>query len=295
MSRATLALLVIGLSSACGGPNENGEKGSADSTQSSSSAESSSAESSSATSEDETSATTGVDDTTWTCGSPCDIWNPVDCPSGQKCTAVDCTSEGQGVWDSYVCRQIQGDAQRGDPCQMFGAPTSGDDSCAGGLTCWDVDPLSGEGYCIEYCTGLVTDPVCPAMHYCSINGDGILVLCIQNCDPLMNDCRAGQLCGPSPSSNGFVCIADASGGMNPAGTPCQFVNECNDGLICINSVLVPDPSCDLDPMQGCCTPLCDHTQAETCPLAAEGATCQPYFEVGNAPEGYERVGVCALP
>ena len=33
----------------------------------------------------------------------------------------------------------------------------------------------------------------------------------------------------------------------------------------------------------------------TCPLKAQGAECQPFYEMGMAPPGKENLGVCGLP
>ena len=45
---------------------------------------------------------------------------------------------------------------------------------------------------------------------------------------------------------------------------------------------------------GCCQAVCDLSEAM--PAGCTGSeTCEPWFEEGNVPPGYEDVGVCALP
>ena len=52
------------------------------------------------------------------CGAECDIWNPDDCPEGEKCTSVAC-EVGSGSWDSNVCREIGGSKVEGDECMYM--------------------------------------------------------------------------------------------------------------------------------------------------------------------------------
>jgi len=114
---------------------------------------------------------------------------------------------------------------------------------------------------------------------------------LPNCDPLEQDCSQSQLCLPNTAGDAFVCVLDASGGAHPYGSPCEFLNVCNPGLWCIDASSVPEPACEN--AVGCCSPVCDLDAAEPCPGA--GLVCTSYYESGSAPEGYEHIGVCALP
>jgi hypothetical protein len=223
------------------------------------------------------------------CGDECDIWAQNDCPEGQKCTAVACEI-GSSAWDSNVCRDIQGDAQTGDLCMMTdGSSTSGNDTCAEGSLCWDPDPDSNVGTCVAFCEGPADSPSCEAGTLCGVNNDGVLPICLPTCDPLAQDCEnTDNLCLPTPASDGYYCVLDASQQMAPYGAPCSYLNGCNTGLLCVDPAGVPEPECAS--AWGCCSPMCSLAAAEPCPGA--GQTCEPVFD--PQPPGYEDVGVCII-
>ena len=89
----------------------------------------------------------------------CDIWNPDDCPEGEKCTAY--ATMGSS-WDANKCVPVMGDKQFLEPCMAFGdnPGVSGLDDCAKGSMCWDVGQ-DATGYCVEFCKGAPNDPSCP--------------------------------------------------------------------------------------------------------------------------------------
>jgi hypothetical protein len=223
------------------------------------------------------------------CGQECDIWNPGDCPDGEKCTMVACEI-GSNSWDSHVCREVQGDAQVGDACfYTDGSGVSGNDTCALGSVCWNADADTGFGTCLAFCEGSADVPICPEGGSCNISGSGILSICFPGCDPLAQDCDASNdLCIPDPDGGGYVCVFDASGDMAPYGTPCNYVNSCNTGLLCIDAAGVPEAACAS--AAGCCSPMCDLDEMNSCPGA--GQTCEPVFD--PQPEDYEHVGVCTI-
>ena len=226
------------------------------------------------------------------CGTECDIWNPADCPTGEKCTAVACEI-GSNAWDTNVCRPVDGDKNEGDDC--MGAGTDGNDDCAAGLMCWDADATTGLGTCISFCIGSPTAPNCPnESQLCAQANDGTLPICLDECDPLSADCpQTDDLCIPNPGEPGFVCVLDASGGMSPYGTPCNGPNEddnsCNQGLICIPSESVPETDCGSSP--GCCSPICDLSSSDPCP--GQGQMCLPFYD--TPVPNYGDVGICAIP
>ena len=223
------------------------------------------------------------------CGEECDIWNPNDCPEGEKCTAVAC-EVGGSAWDSNVCREIQGTAAVGDECMYTdGSGVSGNDTCELGAMCWNADADSGIGTCIAFCTGSPEAASCPAGTSCTIVNNGVLVICLPGCDPLAQDCESSnELCIPQAGGEGYVCALDASGDMAPYGTPCNYANSCNLGLICGDPAGVPEPECAS--AAGCCTPMCSISAGEACP--GTGQTCEPVFD--PQPPGYEDVGVCTI-
>ena len=83
--------------------------------------------------------------------------------------------------------------------------------------------------------------------------------------------------------------------MAPVGTPCEFNNVCNVGLMCANQDFFPGPDCAGS--IGCCTPFCDteNGDADCEGLSLEGAVCIPFYGDDPAPEGLEHVGVCGMP
>ena len=221
----------------------------------------------------------------------CDIFTQ-DCPEGQKCESVD--MDGDGAWDTNTCVPIMGDAVAGEPCTAEGA--SGIDTCAKGYVCWHVDE-NGDGLCVPHCTGSYENPMCEECTSCVIGQDGILVMCLSGCDPLADDCVGSQVCVGDPNSDGFVCVLDASGGMAPAGTPCEFANVCNPGTMCADAEAVPHPACE--GALGCCTPFCDYEQpGGACDGLAEevpGIECVPYHEDPDPDSCTGAVGVCVVP
>ncbi len=240
------------------------------------------------------SATTGVCEFICEEDSPgptidCDIFAQ-DCPEGQKCAAYD--SDEDGAWDSTKCVTLTGDGQLDDPCTAEPGATGVDD-CDAGYMCWNVDE-EGMGTCYALCTGSPENPMCPEGGQCAICQTCVIPLCIPDCDPLLQDCGNGELCVNDPNSGGFVCVLDASEGDAPEGTPCEFVNVCNKGTTCVS----PDfyPSLECMGWIGCCAPFCDtdNGDADCVGLSVADAECVAFYGDGEAPPGYENVGVCGI-
>lgn len=223
------------------------------------------------------------------CGEQCDIWAEGDCPEGEKCTAVAC-EVGSNSWDSNVCRPINGDAAPGDECMYTdGSGVSGNDDCGEGSMCWNADGDTGIGTCVAFCTGSPAASTCASGTTCAILNDGVLPLCLPGCDPLAQDCESSnEICLPDPSGSGYICALDASGDMAPYGTPCNYANVCNSGLLCINAEGVPEAECAS--AQGCCSPMCSISSGDACP--GDGQSCEPVFEM--QPPGFEDVGICTI-
>jgi hypothetical protein len=158
--------------------------------------------------------------------------------------------------------------------------------------CWDVDGVTQMGTCVAMCTGSPDEPVCadPSTH-CAISGGGALILCIPGCDPIDQPCPDGDVCIPNPDDpESFVCAPDASGPEGQTFDPCEYVNECDAGHLC----LPPQLAGECDPMiLGCCLAYCDITQPNTC--TGQGLECIPWFPEGLAPPTLENVGFCGLP
>lgn len=230
------------------------------------------------------------------CGSDptpeCDIWDPDGCPDGEKCNAY---ATAGTSWDANKCVMVMGDDQPGDDCTATdGSGVSGNDTCAEGSMCWDIDSETMNGYCVEFCTGAPNNAKCEGDTICAIYNDGVLPLCLPSCDPLSAgaDCpNERNVCIADPGGLGFVCVLNASGDMAPYGTECQYVNSCNQGLFCAAAEAVPGCAGS----QGCCSEFCDVNQPNTCSGMGGGQECVPWFAMGDAPPGYEDVGGCAIP
>ena len=216
----------------------------------------------------------------------CDPWlmPEQDCPAGQKCTF-------DGQFGHTHCVDIVPDPHGlYEPCMTLPGGQLGDDDCAAGLVCWNVDPETGVGFCIGFCLGPADAPTCadPGAS-CVVCQECNPAVCLPGCDPLAQDCVGQDLCIPDGFGDKFVCVLDASGDAGQAFDPCEFANTCDPGLTCADPAFAKE----CDPMaSGCCLPFCDLTMP-TCP--GDGLTCAAWFEPGKAPPGLENVGLCRLP
>ncbi|MCX4241145.1 hypothetical protein [Paraliomyxa miuraensis] len=223
----------------------------------------------------------------------CDLFAQ-DCPRGEKCTPW--ADDGGPYWNSTRCVPVVADpAGTGEPCHVESSPTSGLDDCDRGAMCFGADPRTLEGICTPLCID-PRDPHCEDPdRYCPIAGDGVLLLCLETCDPLQRECPPAWACHPVHEQ--WVCVADGSGDMGAYGDPCEFINACDPGLVCLDSASVP-PGLPCRGAPGCCTEVCDITDPlgdQQCTGWAEGQICQSWYGGGEAPMGLENVGVCALP
>jgi hypothetical protein len=220
----------------------------------------------------------------------CDVWAQ-DCSEGQKC--MPWANDGGSSWNATKCSPLDPNpAQPGDACAVEGSGVSGIDDCDVSSMCWDVDPETNMGTCIAFCSGSEANPVCEdPSTTCAIANEGVLILCLPNCDPLLQDCIEGQAC--YPIDDDFACAPDASAEMGVFGNACEFINACDPGLFCANPDAVPNCAGG-----GCCSTFCDLSDPDgsaACPGAAGGQECVAWYEEGQVPPGYENVGACAIP
>ncbi|MBK8264466.1 MAG: ribulose phosphate epimerase [Nannocystis sp.] len=223
-------------------------------------------------------------------GGECDIWAQ-DCPEGEKC--MPWANDGGSAWNATKCSPLDMNAKPlGDEC--MGGGVSGVDNCDKGSMCYYVDGETGLGVCIPFCIGTPDSPSCAdPNNQCSISNNGVLILCRQKCDPLLQDCEGAAACLPAAGSDFFVCIVDASGENGKAGDPCEFLNACDPGHFCATASFVPDCVAT-----GCCTEFCDLSDPDKdsqCSMQDKGVTCTNYYEPGTEPPGLENVGACLLP
>jgi hypothetical protein len=217
---------------------------------------------------------------------PCDTFDP-DCPEGFKCNAY--ADDGGDSWNALFCFPLDRDpAGVGQSCMVEGDLASGVDNCEFGSMCWDVDPDTNVGTCVEFCGGSIDDPTCADFHTCVSANDQVLNLCLPFCDPLLQDCSEGQAC--YPFNEAFICAVDASGENGADGEECEYINVCDPGLFCAATDVVADCAS----LAGCCTPFCDASDPiDGCPSSQED--CIPWFAEGEAPPGFEDVGACVMP
>jgi hypothetical protein len=109
-------------------------------------------------------------------------------------------------------------------------------------------------------------------------------VCLASCDPLAPACDAGQACAWLIPE--FSCL-EVPSDARPLGEPCGFVNDCQPGGICLESV--GHPSCA---GAACCAASCDLDLPDTC---APGTVCQPFLPDGRATPDQASIGVCTVP
>ncbi|MFV8756325.1 ribulose phosphate epimerase [Nannocystaceae bacterium ST9] len=213
---------------------------------------------------------------------PCDPFAK-DCPMGEKC--VPYSTDGGGVWDANKCVPVTGDGQAGDTC-TWGGIAAGTDDCDADSICWDVMEVDGQalGVCTSLCEGTANDPICGAETSCLIANEGSITLCIQTCDPLLQDCNEGLGC--YWANEDFNCVFTSQD--IPTGEPCGYINDCTPGNLCADASALP--ACM---GSACCAPYCDLAAPDCAAIA--GTECTTFFEEGQAPPGYEDVGICVLP
>lgn len=210
----------------------------------------------------------------------CDQWVQ-DCPPGQKCTAAE--DDNGNLWNTTRCVAVAEDPDGvGEACTVEGSVASGIDSCDFGQICWVTNWKTLVGVCREYCSGTPHSPVCAPSHYCQLTADGVLTICLPECDPFAQDCGPAEGC--YGGSEWFGCAPDSSGDEGNFGDPCEFVNACSIGLSCQSGSELAD--CETG---ACCTSFCDISEAAPCP---EGYTCNAFHEPGNAPPNQENYGYC---
>ena len=213
----------------------------------------------------------------------CNPWDP-DCPEGTKCMAW--ANDGGSSWNALKCAPLDPDpVGPGEVCTSENG-VSGIDNCDAHSMCWDVDGETQEGVCVAFCTGTEQDSMCDPGFDCVVPAEGVLILCLPNCDPLLQNCPGDNLC--IPSGEQFICVLDGSGEAGLYGDPCEYSNACNPGLYCLNPEYVE--GCRAI---GCCTPFCDTSRPLMCPGATQ--ECIRWYEEGMEPPGFEHVGICGIP
>ena len=213
----------------------------------------------------------------------CDVFAQ-DCPDGEKCTFYTDAAYPSGA---NKCVPVMGDGQEGDPCMALGE--AGTDNCALGHLCWGITQDTMMGTCIALCGEGNT---CPNDAPCTVTNDGTLPLCLPTCDPLAPECPDAWACYDDPSG-GWFCDLDVSGDNGAHGDPCEYINSCDSGLICVAATAVDSQTCSGAGSSGCCAIVCDISDPISCPGASE--QCISYYGMDPAPPQFMNVGVCVIP
>ena len=200
-----------------------------------------------------------------------------DCPKAEACYPV-----GDGDFD---CAPV-GNGNHGDDCEFL-------NDCGAGLACvLDVcEPLCdvetqadcGPGTCEPLEPGGSVGVCLGSPITCDPGEVEYAGGCYASCDPLMQDCEAGEGCFLVGEPVAFICIPDGEAVQNEA---CEFVNSCSAGFTCVTGTALPG-----EPNPGGCTEYCDLSGPETCP---DGLTCIDIITPPDEPAGAENVGACVL-
>lgn len=163
--------------------------------------------------------------------------------------------------------------------------TTGMDDCERGSMCW-------QGRCRPFCGYLNEPPECEPASDCYIFLN--LWMCMKWCHPLSPDCFEEDRC--LFTGVGFQCepipVAEKLG----PGEPCVYESDCAAGLFCGDASLFGGQCAG----QSCCTTICetdlpdvdDGENGGKCPEPE--MVCRDGF-LDNAPDGFDRLGVCAIP
>jgi len=219
----------------------------------------------------------------------CDPWSQ-DCPPDSKCTP---SAGGCDTFQGNICTELpRQPVAVGGACVSEDGPLSGRNDCDVGATCWFVDPDALTGTCVGLCKGSPDAPDCshvPDSACVFAHGSGAAPLCLPTCHPFVPTCPSGHHCHPSPGeADPFACAPD---GPDPLGAVFEACGgtACAEGLLCHEAAAT---AVECEPDGDCCTPVCD-LDAPVCP--GLGQTCLPYWPVGQAPPGFDKVGRCGLP
>jgi hypothetical protein len=211
---------------------------------------------------------------------PCDPYAQ-DCPEGMKCTWT--SEDPSALWQTAECVPLARTPVKIDEPCVAEDILHGLDDCELGAICWNLDDTD-HGTCVGFCEGSPERPACPSGHYCAAGRT--LALCIDQCDPLAQDCQqAEEKCLPVDGS--YVCIIEGSDDGGELHTPCAFANSCDPGLLCLPQTAAVE--CD-QAESGCCEPMCDLGDPDPCP--GVGQVCLPVYD--PQPAMYEHVGFCSV-
>lgn len=222
-----------------------------------------------------------------------------DCTEpNQKC--MPWSEDADRIPDRARCCPLEANPDLdGERCTVQEYDGSCLDSCEAGAMCLVDDPDSLEGFCRPFCNP--DEPSCNGgegtckSFFELIPGSLTVPLCMDECDPLVQDCSPPSWhCipdSPTPSGqSGFICVPPPPQEPLQVFEACGLANDCGQGLVCVLASRIPD-GCGA--ASTCCTAYCSLSEGD--------APCQaidPQLECVSwmAPDpSWEDVGVCALP
>lgn len=224
------------------------------------------------------------------CLMPFDGWRHAcdpfkqDCPEGFKCLYF------AAELDAGACVPIVGAGDHGEPCVStlplyVTNPGSEWSQFVGPDTCDATSQCLFNGTCRRLCEGSDDDAECPLpMTFC---GTGrVNYWCFEYCDPLQPECAWDEVCVPYGDAPSCVPSSGVNAGLYES---CDSPNDCQEGLICVNSAAVKE--CEQHPFT-CCARLCALQDPEPCDGKAQA--CIPWYEDWY-PDEWSHFGVCAVP
>jgi hypothetical protein len=157
---------------------------------------------------------------------------------------------------------------------------------------WAVDPATLEGECVAMCGGNEVSPECAEGETCLIAYEGVLIVCLPSCHPLLGSCAADEACVSMPNYYGavFTCLPAVQFPLLGYAEPCEqdVLEQCGPGTLCVEAEHVPGCM-----EASCCTSLGDLADPPSCPDLAQ--SCLPLYADGEAPEGLEGLCFCGVP
>ncbi len=224
----------------------------------------------------------------------CTLWED-ECGAGQKC--MPWSLQADEIPDEIRCCAAPASPDLvGEPCDVEDYNGSCIDTCEVGAMCVLDDPVQLTGQCRPFCKPGANE--CQADETCKtfyelLNDVPTVPLCMEQCDPLAQDCSVPSwLCIPdSPTQagqSGFICVSPPPDDPYGVFEVCALANQCEPGLVCVTADRVP--GCGL---LSCCTSYCSLSEGDApCQALHPDMGCVDWM----APDPtWADVGVCALP
>ncbi len=201
----------------------------------------------------------------------CSIWDQ-DCGPDETCRPW--ADDGSDVWNSARCSPVDPAPDSvGDPCTIESSPVSGVDSCEAGAFCMNVDAATLQGTCVQFCDGGPDSPQCPSPDQLCIQGnDGFVAACLQQCDPILQDCGEGRACVATWGTSDFFCAAPGIPYIDEAEVP---VAACGVGRVAVPPGLLEG----CDGSEPCCADICNLQDVR--PQCDDDLVCETFFPEGR--------------